>query len=119
MPLKVLFNNSCSVCRIEINHYKKISNNNFQWIDITHNIEAQKMTSKSDEELLRRLHVVYEGKVLSGAEAFMVLWSKIPRYQFLYKILKFKIFFIIFHYTYEFIAYLLFLKNKNQLKKTS
>jgi predicted DCC family thiol-disulfide oxidoreductase YuxK len=116
MAIKVFFNNSCNICRLEINHYKKIADSNLEWIDITNNDEALKLTSKSQEELLRRLHVIDDGKVIEGAEAFIILWSKIPKYNFLSKIFSFKPFFVLFHYIYELIAYFLFLKNKHQLK---
>ena len=116
MGIKVFFNNSCSVCRLEINHYKKISDSNLEWIDITNNNDALKITSKTQEELLRRLHVIDNGKVVGGAKAFIIIWSKIPKYKFLSKLFSIKPFFLIFHYTYEFVAYFLFLKNKNQLK---
>ena len=116
MGIKVFFNNSCSVCRLEINHYKKISDSNLEWIDITNNDEALKITSKSQKELLRRLHVIEDGKVIGGAKAFVIIWSKIPKYKFLYKIFSIKPFFMIFDYVYEIAAYFLFLKNKNQLK---
>ena len=116
MGIKVFFNNSCNVCRLEINHYKKISDSNLEWIDITNNEEAIKLTSKSQEELLRRLHVIDNGVVIGGAKAFIIIWSKIPKYKFLSKLFSIKPFFIIFHYLYEFVAYFLFLKNKNQLK---
>ena len=116
MGIKVFFNNSCNICRLEINHYKKISDSNLEWIDITNNEEAIKLTSKSREELLRRLHVIDNGEVIGGAKAFIIIWSKIPKYKFLSKLFSIKPFFIIFHYLYEFVAYFLFLKNKNQLK---
>ena len=116
MGIRVFFNNSCSVCRLEINHYKKISDNNLEWIDITNNDDALKITSKTQEELLRRLHVIDNGKVIGGAKAFIIIWSKIPKYKFLSKLFSMKPFFLIFHYIYEFVAFFLFLKNKNQLK---
>ena len=116
MRIKVFFNNSCNVCRLEINHYKKISDNNLEWIDITNNNDALKITSKTQEELLRRLHVIDNGRVISGAKAFIIIWSKIPKYKFLSKLFSIKPFFLIFHYIYEFVAYFLFLKNKSQLK---
>ena len=115
MGIKVFFNNSCSVCRLEINHYKKISDSNLEWIDITNNNDALKITSKTQEELLRRLHVIDNGKVVGGAKAFIIIWSQIPKYKFLSKIFNFKPLFILFNYSYEFLAYLLFLKNKHQL----
>ena len=116
MGIKVFFNDSCNVCRLEINHYKKISDDNLEWIDITNNNDALKITSKTQEELLRRLHVIDNGKVIGGAKAFIIIWSKIPKYKFLSKLFSIKPFFLIFHYIYEFVAYFLFLKNKSQLK---
>ena len=117
MKIKVFFNNSCNLCRYEINHYKKIAGSNLEWIDITNNDEALKATSKTHRELLRRLHVIDNDEVISGAKAFVIIWSKIPKYKFLAKIFSFKPLFIIFHYLYEFVAYFLFLKNKHQLNE--
>ena len=71
--VKVFFNNSCNICRAEINHYKKHSDNSVEWIDVTNNEEAQKITSKSYEELLRRMHVIKDGKVIDGAESFLII----------------------------------------------
>ena len=116
MGIKVFFNNSCGICRFEINHYKKISDSDLEWVDITNNEEALKITSKSQEELLRRLHVIDNGKVIGGAKAFIIIWSKIPKYNFLSRIFSIKPLYFIFHYVYEFVAYFLFLKNKDQLK---
>ncbi len=115
MPVKVFFNNSCNICKLEIDHYKKNSDDNLEWVDITNNQQAVDLTSKSREELLRRLHVINDGQVIGGAKAFIIIWSKIPKYNFLAKILSFKPLFILFHYAYEFVAYFLFLKNKHQL----
>ena len=57
MPVKVFFNNSCNICKLEIDHYKKNSDESLEWVDITNNQQAVDLTSKSKEELLRRLHV--------------------------------------------------------------
>ena len=102
---------------MEIDHYKKHSDDNLEWVDITNNQQAVDLTSKSKEELLRRLHVIDNGQVIGGAKAFIIIWSKIPKYNFLAKILSFKPLFIFFHYVYEFVAYFLFLKNKHQLNE--
>ena len=116
MNIKVFYNNSCNICRMEINHYKRISDGNLDWVDITNNEEALRLTSKTPAQLLRRLHVINDGKVVEGAKAFIIIWSKIPKYRFLSKIFSFKLFYVIFHYAYEIVAYFLFLKNKHQLK---
>ena len=117
MGIKVYFNDSCNICRMEINHYKKIANSDLEWIDITNNDEAIKITSKSQKELLRRLHVINDGEVIGGAKAFIKIWSKIPKYKILSKIFSIKPLFIIFHYIYEIAAFFLFLKNRKQLNE--
>ena len=59
--MKVFFNNSCSICRSEINIYKKQGIKQLEWIDITNNKIAEQDTQKTDKDLLRRLHVKYDG----------------------------------------------------------
>ena len=114
--MKVYFNNSCKICRSEINLYKKEKIEEIDWIDITNNELAEKETNKDDKQLLRRLHVKDNDKVLEGAKAFLYVWQKIPKYRFLYKFFKLPIIFTIFNYGYEIVAYFLYLKNKKQLK---
>ena len=98
------------------NHYKKYSDNNVEWIDVNNNEEAQKITSKSYKELLRRMHVIQDGKVIDGAESFLIIWKNVPKYNFLYKIFKIKPLFLILNIFYEIAAYFLFIKNKHLLK---
>ena len=114
--MKVYFNNSCKICKAEIDIYKKQKIQEIDWIDITNNISAEKETLKSDKELLRRLHVKDNEKVFEGAEAFLLLWKRMPKYRFLYNIFKLPIVFNIFSIIYEIIAFFLYLKNRKQLK---
>ena len=114
--MKVYFNNSCKICRTEINLYKKENIKGIKWVDITNNSQAEKETLKNDKALLRRLHIKEKNKVFEGAEAFLQVWKKIPKYKFLYNFFKLPIIFTIFKYVYEIIAFFLYLKNKRQLK---
>ena len=114
--VKVYFNNSCKICKAEIDLYKKEKVNEIDWIDITNNDLAERETSKNNKQLLRRLHVKEGEKVLQGAEAFLLLWKKIPKYKFLYNFFKLPIIFQLFSFTYEIVAFFLYLKNKKQLK---
>jgi len=115
--MKVYFNNSCNICRAEINLYKKQDIKDIEWIDITNNKSAEIETQKNDKDLLRRLHIKDGEKVIDGAEAFLLVWKKIPKYRFLYTFLKIPIIFTFFSYFYEIIAFFLYLKNKKQLSK--
>ena len=115
--MKVYFNNSCNICRAEINLYKKQNIENIEWVDITDNKAAEIETQKDDKTLLRRLHIKDGEKVIGGAEAFLLVWKKIPKYKFLYTFFRIPIIFTLFSYFYEIIAFFLYLKNKKQLSK--
>ena len=115
--MKVYFNNSCNICRAEIDLYKKQNIQDIEWIDITDNRSAELETQKNDKTLLRRLHIKDGEKVIGGAEAFLLVWKKIPKYKFLYTFFKIPIIFTLFSYFYEIIAFFLYLKNKKQLSK--
>ena len=114
--MKVYFNNSCKICKAEIDLYKKEKIEEIDWVDITNNDQAKKETSKSSKELLRRLHIKEGGKVVEGARAFLILWKKIPKYRFLYNFFKLPIIYNLFSFGYEIVAFFLYIKNKKQLK---
>ena len=115
--MKVYYNESCNICRAEINLYKKQNIEGIEWVDITDNIVAEKNTLKDNKTLLRRLHVEENGQVFGGAKAFLLVWKKIPKYKFLYNFCKLPIVFTLFSFVYEIIAFFLYLKNKKQLSR--
>ena len=117
--MKVYFNNSCKICRSEINLYKKENIKNIEWIDITNNRNAEKETFKDDKTLLRRLHVMENGRIIGGAKAFLLVWKTISKYRFLYNFFKLPIIFTIFSVGYEIIAFFLYIKNKSQIAKNN
>jgi|TARA_B110000259_G_C13789961_1_gene312191 predicted DCC family thiol-disulfide oxidoreductase YuxK len=115
--VKVYFNNSCKICKAEINLYKEQDVHDIEWVDITNNKNAELETQKNDRTLLRRLHVKDGNNIIDGAEAFLLVWKKIPKYRFLYNFFKTPIIFNLFSFFYEIAAYFLYLKNKKQLLK--
>jgi predicted DCC family thiol-disulfide oxidoreductase YuxK len=115
--MKVYFNNSCNICKAEINLYKKQDVQDIEWVDITNNKNAELETQKNDKTLLRRLHVKDGNDIIVGAEAFLLVWKKIPKYKFLYKFFKTPIIFNFFSFFYEIAAFFLYHKNKGQLLK--
>ena len=114
--IKVLFNDSCSICSKEINHYKSIDNN-INWIDINDIKEASKISGKSHKELLRRLHVIKDNKVYSGVEAFAIMWLNIPKYKWLAALVLLPIIYQLSIVLYEVVAFILYLKNRHQLNE--
>ena len=115
--MKVYFNNSCKICKAEIDLYKKEKVQEIDWIDITNNSTAEKETSKKDKDLLRRLHVKDGDIVVGGAKAFLLVWKRIPKYKFLYNFFKTPIIFSLFSFSYEIAAFFLYLKNRKQISK--
>ena len=115
--MKVYYNESCKICRAEVNLYKKQNIKEIEWVDITNNTAAEKNTSKDDKSLLRRLHVEEDGQIFDGAKAFLLVWKKIPKYKFLYNFFKTPVIFTLFSFFYEIIAFFLYLKNRKQLSK--
>ena len=61
------------------------------------------------------MHVIQDGKVIDGAESFLIIWKNVPKYNFLYKVFKIRPMFIILNIFYEIAAYFLFIKNKHLL----
>ena len=114
--MKIFFNNSCSICRSEINVYKTQGIKHLEWVDITNNKAAERDTQKTNKDLLRRLHVKSDGKIYSGAKAFIILWDRMPKFRLLGKVLSIPIIFHFFSLFYEIVAFFLYLKNRKQLK---
>ena len=112
---KVYYNESCSICRFEINHYKKFEEK-IGWIDITNNSSAVNETKKQPKELIRRLHVLKDGQIYKGIDAFLIVWKELPKYKWLHNLVKTPIIYHISYIAYECLAYLLYLKNKGQLE---
>ena len=116
MTIKGYFNESCSICRAEINHYKKI-NNSIDWVDVTNNKDALNETKISSKDLIRRLHIIKNKKLYKGLDAFLIVWEEMPKYKLLSNFAKLPVIYHIGYLIYEFFALLLFYKNKHLLKK--
>ena len=115
MKSKVYYNDKCSICRIEINHYKKKCNS-LEWVDINtpDNYLDKNLINKN--KFLRRIHIKTDNNILVGVDAFIFLWSKIPQYKILSKFISLPIIYQIAYVCYEILAFLLYIKNFKQFK---
>lgn len=83
----VLYNASCPICSREIDHYRKEAENctlPVSFADL-HDSDLDAL-GLSEEDALRRLHVVQDGRVLVGVDAFLALWAALPRWAWLARI---------------------------------
>ena len=73
-------------------------------------------TKLSKKDLIRRLHITKNNRVFSGLDAFLIVWSEIPRYKILAKFASIPGIYHIAWLIYEFIALILFYKNRHLLR---
>lgn len=87
--MRVIFNNSCPVCAREVGHYRRAAEAANLPISF-HGIDAPEATAcgLDRDAAARRFHVVKEGRVLSGVDAFAALWSELPRWRWLARVVS-------------------------------
>lgn len=79
---RVLFNADCPVCNYEISHYASYSETKGLTIGFDDLNACDLARYGVDKDTAaRRLHVLYDGQVHSGIDAFLVLWRQMPRYR--------------------------------------
>jgi predicted DCC family thiol-disulfide oxidoreductase YuxK len=86
---RVLYNAECPVCRFEIDHYRTQARDAalpIRFDDL--NSGALAAWGISADDAARRLHVLRQGRVLSGIPAFIALWQQLPRYRWLGRIVN-------------------------------
>lgn len=87
--IKVFYDGGCALCSREISHYSKLSQeqSRVQWIDITQEPDLLAALGVTVDEAMRRLHVLDTGGLIrDGADAFVTLWSELPYYRYLAKV---------------------------------
>lgn len=90
-PCVVLFNGSCPICSREVAVYRAEAARAAPLIafcDVTTPDAAPALAAAglTPDDAARRFHVVRDGRVLSGLDAFVALWSALPRWRWLARI---------------------------------
>lgn len=80
--LTVYYDGGCPLCQAEINHYRKQAGADiicFRDVSISEEKLAGDLTK---EQAMKRFHVRgHDGLLLSGAAAFVAVWSTLPRWK--------------------------------------
>ncbi len=83
----VLYNADCPVCDAEISHYRHAAGRSdapLAFTDINAHRNHLAHRGITDGELKRRLYVLGEGgELLSGVDAFLAIWRRLPGYAWL------------------------------------
>lgn len=90
----VFFDGSCPLCRAEIDHYRR--GPGAEWVafvDASRAGAADRLgPGLSREAALRRFHLRdRDGRLISGAAAFARLWSLLPGWRWLGRVVEFRL----------------------------
>ena len=121
MTTRVLFNEDCPICNAEICHYIKYAESNGIELYFDKLGEADlSLYGVSKDQGAKRLHVISDGKVIDGLQAFQKLWAQMPRYKFLAVITNFPVIREIAGLVYDkILAPILYKTHLNRLKSNS
>ncbi|MFL2789838.1 MAG: thiol-disulfide oxidoreductase DCC family protein [Paracoccaceae bacterium] len=87
--VRVLYNASCPICNFEIKHYQKYVDKANLAIDFDDLNGANIANwSISPDKAARRLYVSRGDQTVSGIDAFIILWSEMPRYRWLFHFIR-------------------------------
>ena len=86
----VFYDGQCPLCRREIRHYRRLRGaERIIWIDITENEEMLQIYDLQREAAMARFHVRdAAGNWHTGAAGFIELWSNLPAYSRLSRIIR-------------------------------
>lgn len=83
-PLTVLYDGACPLCRREIGLYRDLQANTPLCFADVSDPALPLPNGTTREQLLARFHVrASDGRLLSGAQAFLALWAALPGWRWL------------------------------------
>jgi len=107
--LRVFYNGSCPICRVEVEHYQRAANaasiENLKWSDIYESPNALSSYGLSKRDATIRLHSLSEaGTLITGVDSFIAIWQRLPRYRWLAAVASLPIFKPVFRWGYDNLA---------------
>ncbi len=86
-PLTVLYDGACPLCRREIGVYRGLQSSAPVCFADVSDVAQPLPPRHQREQLLARFHVRdTDGRLLSGAQAFLALWAALPGWRWLARI---------------------------------
>ncbi len=86
----VFYDGGCSLCSREIEHYRKLDRDDaIEWVDISRQPERLHAHGVTQDQAMLRLHALdAEGQWRIGTQAFLLIWSQLPAYRWLSRVLE-------------------------------
>ena len=117
---KVLYNAACPVCSYEIDHYAAYSQKEALPIafDDLNDTDRLRGWGLDADTAARRLHVLKNGVLVAGIPAFIALWTDMPRYKWLARVVAFPGVFQLACWSYDYVlAPLIYRWHLSRLKR--
>ena len=80
---EVLYNDECPICSFEIKHYDAIASKDDLPLRFDGLTSSAAAWGIDPETAAKRIHIRHNGRLVSGMPAFIIIWSEIPKYQWL------------------------------------
>lgn len=78
----VIYNDTCPICSREVAAYKRAAEHAGSDLDFDGLSGAQRFGLTTDEAA-RQFHVVEDGRLHAGLDAFLIVWRRLPRWRWL------------------------------------
>lgn len=89
MTLTIIHNDTCPICSREVAQYAKAAERAGIALDIQGlDGKARHRAGLDRDEAARRFHVIRNNELLSGLDAFIVVWKQLPGLQWLARALR-------------------------------
>lgn len=90
-PPLVLYNGSCPICSREIEGYRRLAARfgvAVDFVDASRDDEALAALGLDADRAARRLHLLENGRLLAGVEAFAALWERLPGWRLVARLVR-------------------------------
>ncbi|TVQ71569.1 MAG: DUF393 domain-containing protein [Chromatiaceae bacterium] len=86
----VFYDGGCPLCRREIGHYRRLDKaGRVNWLDLHSHPEELDRLGVTWEQAMKRMHACdAEGRLTTGAYAFVTVWSALPGYRWLARVVS-------------------------------
>lgn len=117
--LRVIYNDTCPICSREVDAYAKYSEE--QGLNIEFDgLEQADLAAHglNQTTAAQRFHVVQDGQLFVGLDAFVLLWREMPRFSMLARFVSLPVVRPLANWLYEWVAApVLFLMHKRRIAK--
>jgi predicted DCC family thiol-disulfide oxidoreductase YuxK len=81
---KVIYNGSCPICSREVDMYRRRTEKAGEAVDyLDLNVAALQAYGLTEDDAARSFHVVKNGQLIEGVDAFRALWKRTPGFRWL------------------------------------